>query len=151
MKTLADSGVRASLQSRVQALAPTAQRRWGKMSAHQMLCHLNDSFLSVTGRRTVSKRSGLLERTVIKFIALYAPMDWPKGVATRPEIDQVAGGGTPPAEWERDRAELARLVEWFASPAAVKTDHPIFGPLSESQWMRWAYLHVDHHLRQFGA
>jgi hypothetical protein len=28
--------------------------------------------------------------------------------------------------------------------------HPIFGKMSETDWMRWAYLHVDHHLRQFG-
>jgi hypothetical protein len=29
--------------------------------------------------------------------------------------------------------------------------HPIFGRMSEAAWMRWAYLHTDHHLRQFGA
>ena len=29
--------------------------------------------------------------------------------------------------------------------------HPIFGPLTTSQWMRWGYLHVYHHLRQFGV
>jgi len=149
MKTLADSKVRSALQRRVQALTPDARRRWGKMSSHQMLCHLNDSFLSVTGQRKVSRRGGILERTVIKFIALHAPTHWPKGVPTLPEIDQMSGG-TPPLEWERDRAELARFIEWFASPAALKTDHPIFGALSESQWMRWGYLHVDHHLRQFG-
>ena len=151
MKSLKSDEVRSALQRRVQALTSNAQRRWGTMTPHQMLCHLNDSFLAVTGQRPVSRRGGFLEHNVIKFIALYAPMDWPKGVPTMPEIDQVGGGGTPPEEWNRDRAELARLIEWFASPAAVKTDHPIFGPLSEAQWMRWAYLHVDHHLRQFGA
>lgn len=150
MKTLADASIRAGLAGRVRTLAPNAARRWGTMTAHQMVCHLNDSFLAVTGKRAVSQRGGFLEHHVIKFIALYAPMDWPKGVPTMPEVDQVAGGGTPPAEWERDRAELLRLIEWFASPGATKTDHPNFGPLSEAQWMRWAYLHVDHHLRQFG-
>ncbi|HEV2663419.1 MAG TPA: DUF1569 domain-containing protein [Blastocatellia bacterium] len=29
--------------------------------------------------------------------------------------------------------------------------HPYFGAMSESQWMRWGYLHCDHHLRQFGV
>jgi hypothetical protein len=28
--------------------------------------------------------------------------------------------------------------------------HPIFGPMSAAAWMRWGYLHADHHLRQFG-
>jgi hypothetical protein len=29
--------------------------------------------------------------------------------------------------------------------------HPIFGPMSRSAWLRWAYLHMDHHLRQFSC
>ena len=29
--------------------------------------------------------------------------------------------------------------------------HPIFGPMTLRAWMRWGYLHVDHHLRQFSA
>jgi hypothetical protein len=28
--------------------------------------------------------------------------------------------------------------------------HPLFAEMSERDWMRWGYLHVDHHLRQFG-
>jgi hypothetical protein len=28
--------------------------------------------------------------------------------------------------------------------------HPVFGQMSESAWLRWAYVHTDHHLRQFG-
>jgi len=150
MKSLDQPEVRVSLLDRVRKLEPGAQRRWGKMNAHQMLCHLNDSFLSVTGQRMTSKRGEFLEHTLIKFIALYAPMEWPHGVQTMPEVDQTIGG-TPPAEWQRDRGELLRLIEWFATPAARKGDHPIFGALGHAQWMRWAYLHVDHHLRQFGV
>jgi hypothetical protein len=29
--------------------------------------------------------------------------------------------------------------------------HPIFGPMSKADWLRWGYLHMDHHLRQFGC
>jgi hypothetical protein len=28
--------------------------------------------------------------------------------------------------------------------------HPIFGVMTEQEWLRWGYLHMDHHLRQFG-
>jgi hypothetical protein len=28
--------------------------------------------------------------------------------------------------------------------------HPMFGEMTEKDWMRWGYLHADHHLRQFG-
>ena len=37
-----------------------------------MICHLSDSFLAVTGQRDISPASGLLQSTVIKWIALYA-------------------------------------------------------------------------------
>jgi hypothetical protein len=28
--------------------------------------------------------------------------------------------------------------------------HPMFGAMTTLEWMRWGYLHTDHHLRQFG-
>jgi hypothetical protein len=30
-------------------------------------------------------------------------------------------------------------------------EHPFLGKLSRAEWLRWAYLHMDHHLRQFGV
>jgi hypothetical protein len=27
----------------------------------------------------------------------------------------------------------------------------VFGRMSQAAWLRWAYLHMDHHLRQFGV
>jgi len=32
----------------------------------------------------------------------------------------------------------------------VSIARPIFGPLTRAEWLRWGYLHADHHLRQFG-
>jgi hypothetical protein len=61
-------------------------------------------------------------------------------------------GGTPPAEFESDRRRLRALVERFAAqpPDFVFAPHPMFGAMSHDDWMRWGYLHADHHLRQFG-
>ena len=28
--------------------------------------------------------------------------------------------------------------------------HPLFGRMTNGEWGRWGYRHVDHHLRQFG-
>ncbi len=150
MKNLADPGVREQVIQRIQNLTPDAQRRWGKMSVRQMICHLNDSFLGVMGERPISDAAGFAPRTILKFFALYVPANWPQGVPTRPEVDQH-GGGTPPAEWERDRAALLQSLARFHDPGSRLGAHPIFGPLTRSEWMRWGYLHVDHHLRQFGA
>jgi hypothetical protein len=85
-------------------------------------------------------------------MALYLPVHWPTGIQTRPEIDQRCGGTTP-ADFEKDVAQLEALLERLANRARDQQwpAHPIFGGMSHRAWMRWAYLHADHHLRQFGA
>jgi len=105
------------------------------------------------GEKPVADASSLSQRTVVKWMALYLPVRWPTGVlVTRPEIEQ-ASGGTCPGDFGRDVADLVDAMERFSS-AALSADwppHPIFGPMTRPAWMRWGYLHVDHHLRQFSA
>ncbi len=62
-------------------------------------------------------------------------------------------GGTRPAQFESDREQLLHLMDRFSSqsPAPQFAPHPIFGQMTRKELMRWAYLHMDHHLRQFGA
>ena len=112
----------------------------------------SDAFRMAMGRKAVSPASGLLKRTIVKWIALHLPLPWPAGIPTSPEIDQEAGG-TSPVVFAADVAELAVLVEIFTAPARsfAWQPHPIFGTLSDAAWLRWGYLHMDHHLRQFGA
>ena len=152
MKTLARPRDKAEVLARLQAIGPESRRRWGRMSAHQMICHLSDAFLVATGERAASSAAGPLQRTVVKWIALYAPLHWPAGILTRPEIDQAVGG-TRPQEFRADVARLEALVEVICTQTGRidRPPHPIFGRLSEAAWLRWAYLHMDHHLRQFGA
>ena len=133
-------------------LAPGATRQWGSMTVHQMVCHLSDSYLLALGERAAADKSNFLARSVVKLAALHAPMQWPKGVSTVPEMDQVSGGGTPPAQFESDREQLLQIIGRFgALPTDFKfAPHPIFAEMNEWEWMRWGYLHADHHLRQFG-
>jgi hypothetical protein len=118
-----------------------------------MVCHLTDSCRMATGEKPVSPATGLVQRTIVKWIALYVPLRWPSGtLETRPEIDQEVGG-TCPVDFTADVAQLEALVEIIATPkrSIGWPSHPIFGRMSEADWLRWAYLHMDHHLRQFGA
>ncbi len=149
MSTLADPKVRAACRERIRRLDPNARAKWGRMTARQMVCHLNDSFRVGMGEKYASPATNILQRTLIKWVALRAPIQWPHGVPTRPEIEQGVGG-TPPAEWERDRAELLALIDAFAERQTFGV-HPAFGTMSRSDWLRWGYRHVDHHLRQFGV
>jgi hypothetical protein len=122
------------------------------MSAHQMVCHLSDSLRMVLGQKPASPATSVLMRTVVKWIALYVPMPWPPGVMTRPEMDQELGG-TRPTEFTTDVAALLALLQAFTAETrdVGGVSHPMFGSLSDAAWLRWGYLHMDHHLRQFGA
>jgi hypothetical protein len=137
---------------RLRLLRPESVRRWGRMTPHQAVCHLSDSFRSALGEREVRFTGTLFQRTLVKWVALQAPLQWPHGVKTRPEVDQEKGG-TRPVEFEADVRELETLVERFTHPAQIPRPNPhsIFGTLTEAEWLRWGYLHMDHHLRQFGT
>jgi Protein of unknown function (DUF1569) len=151
MKTMARAEDKEEIVRRLRTIRADSGRRWGRMSAHQMICHLSDSFLAVTGQRHISRASGPLQRSVIKWIALYAPFKWPRGVPTRPEVDQEVGG-TKPSHFAADLTQLEMLVELITTRnGCFGPTHPIFGKMSDTDWMRWAYLHMDHHLRQFGC
>jgi hypothetical protein len=149
MSTLADPKVQSSCCERVGRVGPNVAPRWGRMNAHQMICHLNDSFRVAMGDKYASPATNLLQRTAVKWIALHAPVKWPHGVATRPEL-LPGQGGTPPSDWERDCTELRALIVSFGQRTKFGA-HPIFGEMRRADWMIWGYRHVDHHLRQFGV
>lgn len=120
------------------------------MSAHQMICHLSDSFRVALGEKQVSPSCTLFKRTIYKWAALWVPLPWPHGIKTRPEMDQQQGG-TLPTEFASDVANLHTLFDRFYLWKGEFVSHAMLGRLSRTERMRHAYLHMDHHLRQFGA
>ena len=137
------------LVARLERLDSRQPRVWGRMTVHQMVCHLSDSFLMALGERHASPADTWWSRNVIRWIALRTPAPWPKGIPTRPEVDQERGG-TRPAEFMRDRARVIELMRRLVQPDIPFGRHPIFGTMKRDDWLRWGYRHVDHHLRQFG-
>lgn len=150
MKTLGTTLAREQMVNRIVQLSRNDHRRWGRMSAHEMICHLADAFRVPLGEKKASPATGPLQRSVLKWLALWLPVRWPKGFPTRPEVEQ-GKGGSPPVDFERDKeallALLRRFCERLSQPCAP---HPVFGEMNAKEWARWGYLHTDHHLRQFG-
>src|SRR5262249_30018424 len=144
MKTIARERNLAELIGRLNTIQPTSQRRWGRMTAHQMVCHVGDCCRMATGEKRVAPASSVLHRTVIKWIALYAPLQWRPGIVTMPEVDQE-GGGTQPGEFVDDLSNAGRQLQALTTRrgGAPWPDHPIFGSMSRRAWLRWAYLHTD--------
>jgi hypothetical protein len=153
VKTLGNQNDKNEILGRLQKINASCERRWGKMTPHQMICHLDDSFKSVIGERKVgARKSNPVTRTLVRWLALYAPLKWPHGVPTMPENDQERDG-TPPENFKRDLDSLVTMIGRLTSEQRdfQWRQHPLFGEMSERDWMRWGYLHIDHHLRQFGV
>ena len=153
MKTLARARDREEIERRLGRLRADSARRWGRMSAHQVVCHMSDALRMGMGHKVVRPSASLFQRTLLKWFALYAPLRWPPGIATSPEIDQEGAAATKPAQFAADVRELELLLAQVTTrPRPFDWQvHPVFGRLSDAAWMRWGYLHADHHLRQFGV
>ena len=148
MNSLNDPGAVEAIVARLNKLHDKRPRAWGKMTPHEMLCHLNDCFVGVMGERPITPLDTWSGRTIVKYVALHTNVTWPKGRPTRPEVDQTLGG-TKPTDFERDRQQTIVLLRRFVLPQANLVNHPIFGPLTREEWMIWGFKHTDHHLRQF--
>jgi len=148
MKTIGDAAVLATLTSRLARLTPAHERRWGSISAHQMVSHLGDASEAALGRRPFSPALRPPSR-MLKVVALSLPLRWPRGVKSGADpAAKVLPAEQFPADLERAQRALQELAN--APDSGIADRHPIFGAMSVADWRRWAFLHTDHHLRQFG-
>jgi hypothetical protein len=149
MKTLFDAASLQELIGRIDSLTPTAQARWGKMNAEQMVAHLTDALKLATGELTAKPKKMIFRYPPFRqFVAYLMPI--PKGAPTLPELRRRESDAGTLAQ---NRAELARVLRDIASRSAQKEwpEHPAFGNLGRRAWGVLGYRHADHHLRQFGV
>jgi hypothetical protein len=152
MKTVAQAAVLQSLIERLGRIRPESQRRWGTLTAHEMLCHLGDAAEMCLRDRPRKKPVPLRRRRLMKWLALYAPFPWPRGYPTNPEFDPKREG-TRPSQFAVDLKRAIAGVQGIATaqPETLEPAHGVFGTMSLEDWQRWAFKHTDHHLRQFGV
>jgi hypothetical protein len=150
MKSLARQNDKSEVLRRLRTVRPETTRRWGRMTAHQMVCHMADAFRMAIGQRPTPVDANLFQRTALKWLVLHVPVPWPPGITTNAELDPQRGG-TKPGDFAADVAQVEALLEAFATHGLERPLHPVFGKMSNTDWLRWGYLHMDHHLRQFGA
>jgi hypothetical protein len=120
------------------------------MTAAEMLCHLGDAAEGVLTRRARTPQAG---SRVMKWLALRSGIPWPQGkLQTHPRVDPKREG-TRPGDFERDRARAILGIRNLAAAGdgGLAPTHMNFGAMRAADWHRWAWLHTDHHLRQFGV
>ena len=151
MKNIIDERVKSEVIKRIEKINPTASAKWGKMNVNQMLCHCADQLRLANGTKQSVFAGNLMLTTVFKWLTLTV-LKAPKGkIETAKELKQGAGG-TNPTTFENDKKALIDLVKNFDE--SFKTNktvvHPAFGKMNHWHYGRLAYLHLDHHLNQFG-
>lgn len=152
MKTLSNSENKAEILRRLAAIGPDSPRRWGRMTVIEMVCHCGDALVVSMGDRQTLPIGNWFSRVVVKPAALWIPRPWPHGYPTVPECDPNRAG-THPVELALHLRDLHDLIHRFTRrPREYPLQaHPMFGRMTQKEWMRWGYLHLDHHLRQFSA
>ena len=149
-KTLLHATDHDEIARRLAALTPEAQRQWGVMSIGGMMCHLADGYLAVMGEKELTGEPLSIPPPVAKFLALRTPLPWARNLKTAESVRQ-GGGGTPPTDFAHDRQRLLTAFDRFCSSTHMRDFHPMFNTMRRADWMRWGYLHADHHLRQFST
>ena len=147
-RTVFDDSCRQAILRRRRGLKPDAHRRWGRVTAPQMIAHLTDQMHHSLGDCPVEARPGLLRWRVIRYASIYL-VPWPKGRVRSPREAFV----TQATSWEADVGGLGTLLERFAARGAGGDwpDHALFSGMTRRDWGVFIHKHFDQHLRQFGA
>ena len=153
MKTILAINDLREIQHRISAVTADSQRQWGTMSVQQMLCHCTDQIRLAVGQKRATETASWFNRTIAIHIALLLPKI-PKGITAPTDMAQDEGGrGTKPTTVANDQKLLLTAIAYFMSRPTefAFSPHPGYGSLNRSQYGRFIYLHLDHHLRQFGV
>jgi len=151
MKNLFDPNIANHVKTRLGNLQPQAQRRWGKMTAPQMLAHCSLGVQWALGELTPEK-APLPVRLIGRLVKPMVFRNEDPMRKNSPTAGSLIIAGQRDLYTERDR--LSQLIDKFAAggPAGCTTNpHSFFGKLTPQEWAVLMYKHLDHHLRQFGV
>jgi hypothetical protein len=148
MKSLASVEVLSEIRERLRSVRVDDHPLWGKMTAKRMVRHLICSNEVALGERVVDPMEWPLP-VVVKWIALRSGLRWRKNIQTVPALKRAIAEHSE-AEFQVLLPAVIGSMEAVARGPQYAPSHPMFGPMTPEDWMRWGYLHADHHLRQFG-
>lgn len=152
MKTIIKEKDKINIINRIKNLKPETMNLWGKMNVNEMICHVSDQIKMAIGKIQTKYVGNVLLKTIVKRLVLFG-MPTPKGkVETVKELNQNKEG-TKLVGFDGDLKLLIKYIEEFdkSFPPEGQLAHPAFGLMNKNQWGRLVYLHLDHHLKQFGV
>lgn len=147
-KTLFDPSTKTEIIDRIGRLHPSSTAKWGTMTATEMLYHCNlSNQLVLEETRDYEKPSIAirLKKFVVFHLLTHIPRNnrGPERTRTKDKIGDVQFG----LQLETYVSLIHRLVN---HEKPFRSIHPALGFLTEEEWGRILWMHMDHHLRQFG-
>ncbi|MFC5410207.1 DUF1569 domain-containing protein [Larkinella bovis] len=148
-KNLFDAPAVDEIIARAQRLQATAPARWGTMNATEMLYHCNLANRQILDGDMEHKPS-TLKQELLRFLSFYIVPKFPKNRKGAARNDTK--GRISPDQFDAQLRLFIRTVSSFAHhKKPFVLTHPAFGNLDTRQWGVAAWMHMDHHLRQFGV
>lgn len=148
MTNIFDKEDNAELLNRLQELTSESKPLWGKMTAAQMVLHAQRPLEVALG--TLMLKGGLLGFLFGKMAknSFLKKLAFSKNSPTAPQFKINFA-----PDFEKEKNELIRIVSEFGNtgPAIIANKHhPFFGEMTDEEWGKLHYIHLDHHLKQFG-
>jgi hypothetical protein len=149
MKSLFEPSAATELKQRMAQLTPETPRLWGKMAPAQMLAHCSAAMeVSVGDRVLQQKFIGKIFGKIAKSSMLSGK---PIGRNMPTERSYIVEDNR---DLNVERRRLSVLIDRFQTggpEGCTKHPHSFFGIMTPDEWSALNYIHLDHHLRQFGV
>ncbi len=149
MRTIFDDDVRGQIIGRLNKLTAENQPLWGKMSPAQMVKH-NRLWEEMIHENKLFSRP-LIGRLIGPLI-LKKVLRTPEFRKNSPTIPEMLVTDVD-VDLNEERGQLIALLNSYPKYHWPDNSfiHPFFGKMTREQIGKMAYLHLDHHLKQFGV
>lgn len=148
MKTVFNKTTRVELINRVKTLNENSTAQWGKMNIYQMLKHCTLAEEMFLGKKKYQHvfPGWLFGKMALKnLLKDENPISRNAPTSTAFKIKENSGDVLA----ERDKwIGLIEEYDQFSNPDFI---HWFFGKMTTEQIGKFAYKHIDHHLRQFNS
>jgi len=151
MENIFDIKEAQSYIGRINLLTPETQRKWGTMSASQMLAHCNVSYEMIYEPNKHPKPGSIARFFLRKFVKKKVVSETPykQNIPTAPQFKI-------PEErnFEEEKKRLIGFIQktqQLGSEAFNGKESLSFGILTSQEWNNMLAKHLNHHLTQFGV
>lgn len=150
-KNLFDVEVVDELSDRLKKLSVNSKPQWGNMTAVEMMRHCTEAINLTLQTRPPSNHNSTFRQKLNKFLILHFIKKIPKGKQAPKQINMALRPFTLDT-FENEQANYHEALQRFKThKTPILNSHPYFGKMINKQWGIVTWMHLDHHMRQFGV